>query len=43
MTTWFEYQSDDKSIMIAVGFDLAATLIWFAPKPKGPIDISGAH
>jgi DHA2 family multidrug resistance protein len=28
---------------IAVCFGFAATLIWIAPKPKGPIDTSGAH
>jgi DHA2 family multidrug resistance protein len=28
---------------IAVCFFIAATLIWLAPKPKGPIDTSGAH
>ncbi len=28
---------------IAICFFVAATLIWAAPKPKGPIDTSGAH
>jgi DHA2 family multidrug resistance protein len=28
---------------IALCFAFAATLIWLAPKPKGPIDTSGAH
>ena len=28
---------------IALCFAFAATLIWFAPKPKGPIDVSGGH
>lgn len=28
---------------ITICFAFAATLIWFAPKPKGPIDTSGAH
>lgn len=28
---------------IALCFFFAATLIWLAPKPKGPIDTSGAH
>ena len=28
---------------IAICFGFAATLIWIAPKPKGPIDTSGAH
>ena len=28
---------------ITVCFGFAATLIWIAPKPKGPIDTSGAH
>lgn len=28
---------------IALCFFVAATLIWLAPKPKGPIDTSGAH
>jgi MFS transporter, DHA2 family, multidrug resistance protein len=28
---------------IAVCFGFAATLIWLVPKPKGPIDTSGAH
>jgi DHA2 family multidrug resistance protein len=28
---------------IAVCLLFAATLIWLAPKPKGPIDTSGAH
>ncbi|MDR3470512.1 MAG: DHA2 family efflux MFS transporter permease subunit [Devosia sp.] len=28
---------------IAICFAFAATLIWIAPKPKGPIDTSGAH
>ena len=28
---------------IAICFVFAATLIWFAPKPRGPIDTSGAH
>jgi len=29
--------------MMTACFAVAATLIWFAPKPKGPIDTSGAH
>jgi DHA2 family multidrug resistance protein len=29
--------------VIAVCFALAASLIWIAPKPQGPIDTSGAH
>jgi DHA2 family multidrug resistance protein len=29
--------------VIAVCFFFAATIIWLAPKPKGPIDTSGAH
>jgi DHA2 family multidrug resistance protein len=29
--------------VIAVCFGVAATLIWIAPKPQGPIDTSGAH
>ena len=29
--------------VIAICFGFAATLIWLAPKPKGPIDTSGAH
>ena len=29
--------------VISVCFALAACLIWLAPKPKGPIDTSGAH
>lgn len=28
---------------IAICFFFAATLIWLAPKPEGPIDTSGAH
>lgn len=28
---------------IAICFGFAATLIWLVPKPKGPIDTSGAH
>ena len=28
---------------IALCFFFAATIIWIAPKPKGPIDTSGAH
>jgi DHA2 family multidrug resistance protein len=28
---------------IAICFAFAATLIWLAPKPQGPIDTSGAH
>lgn len=28
---------------IAICFAFAATIIWIAPKPKGPIDTSGAH
>jgi DHA2 family multidrug resistance protein len=28
---------------IAICFLFAATLIWMSPKPKGPIDTSGAH
>jgi DHA2 family multidrug resistance protein len=33
----------DMFAVIAVCFALAATLIWIAPKPQGPIDTSGAH
>jgi DHA2 family multidrug resistance protein len=29
--------------VIATCFFFAATIIWLAPKPKGPIDTSGAH
>lgn len=29
--------------VIAICFAFAATLIWLAPKPRGPIDTSGAH
>jgi DHA2 family multidrug resistance protein len=29
--------------VIALCFGFAATLIWIAPKPQGPIDTSGAH
>ena len=29
--------------VIAVCLGVAATLIWLVPKPKGPIDTSGAH
>jgi DHA2 family multidrug resistance protein len=29
--------------VIAICFFIAASLIWLAPKPKGPIDTSGAH
>ncbi len=29
--------------VIAICFGFAATLIWIAPKPQGPIDTSGAH
>jgi DHA2 family multidrug resistance protein len=29
--------------IIAVGFVLAGCLIWIAPRPKGPIDLSGGH
>jgi DHA2 family multidrug resistance protein len=29
--------------VIAVCLGFAATLIWLVPKPKGPIDTSGAH
>ena len=29
--------------VIAICFFFAATLIWLAPKPKGPIDTSAAH
>ncbi|KQM59831.1 MULTISPECIES: DHA2 family efflux MFS transporter permease subunit [unclassified Sphingomonas] len=29
--------------VVGLCFALAATLIWFAPKPKGPIDTSAAH
>ncbi|NWH09374.1 MAG: DHA2 family efflux MFS transporter permease subunit [Alphaproteobacteria bacterium] len=29
--------------VIAVCFAFAATLIWLSPKPRGPIDTSGAH
>jgi DHA2 family multidrug resistance protein len=29
--------------VIAICFGFAATLIWIAPKPHGPIDTSGAH
>ncbi|MBV8684438.1 MAG: MFS transporter, partial [Caulobacteraceae bacterium] len=28
---------------IAICLGLAAALIWLVPKPKGPIDTSGAH
>jgi DHA2 family multidrug resistance protein len=28
---------------IAICFGFAATIIWLAPKPQGPIDTSGAH
>ena len=28
---------------IAICFAFAAAIIWFAPKPKGPIDMSGGH
>ena len=28
---------------ITVCFAFAATLIWLAPRPKGPIDTSGGH
>ena len=28
---------------LAYGFAFAAAIIWFAPKPKGPIDMSGGH
>ena len=28
---------------IAICFAFAATLIWFVPKPKGPINTSGGH
>jgi len=28
---------------VTLCFAVAATLIWFAPKPKGPIDTSGSH
>lgn len=33
----------DMFAVIAVCFGFAATLIWIAPKPQGPIDTSGAH
>lgn len=33
----------DMFAAIAACFAIAATLIWFAPKPQGPIDTSGAH
>jgi DHA2 family multidrug resistance protein len=29
--------------VIAVCLGAAATIIWLVPKPKGPIDTSGAH
>lgn len=29
--------------VIAISLGVAATLIWLVPKPKGPIDTSGAH
>lgn len=29
--------------VITLCFVFAATLVWFAPKPKGPIDTSGGH
>jgi DHA2 family multidrug resistance protein len=29
--------------VIAICFFFAASIIWFAPKPRGPIDTSGAH
>lgn len=28
---------------LTIVFDFAATLIWLGPRPKGPIDTSGAH
>ena len=28
---------------IAICLFFAATIIWIAPKPQGPIDTSGAH
>jgi DHA2 family multidrug resistance protein len=28
---------------VAIVFFFAATLIWMAPRPKGPIDTSGGH
>jgi DHA2 family multidrug resistance protein len=33
----------DMFAIITVCFAFAATLIWLAPKPKGPIDTSGGH
>lgn len=33
----------NKFAVIALCFLFSATLIWLAPKPKGPIDTSGAH
>jgi DHA2 family multidrug resistance protein len=33
----------DMFALIAVCFGVAATLIWVAPKPRGPIDTSSAH
>lgn len=33
----------DMFSITAIGFAFAATLIWLAPKPKGPIDTSVAH
>jgi len=29
--------------VVAAGFVFSACLIWLAPKPKGPIDMSGGH
>src|SRR4029078_11662157 len=29
--------------VIAICLGFAATIIWLVPKPKGPIDTSGAH
>ena len=29
--------------VIAVCLGIAAAIIWLVPKPKGPIDTSGAH
>ena len=29
--------------VIALCLGFAATIIWLVPKPKGPIDTSGAH
>ena len=50
--TLLDYLVEGQSVMlatldmfgaIAICLFFAATLIWLAPKPKGPIDTSGAH